>query len=242
MTTTLLPDNAFRGNLLSDAASLPGHWQIVLQRSDVQTALQELDGYLTQRLDEGAVIFPAHPFRALSDLAPEAVRVIILGQDPYHGPGQAQGLAFSVPDHCPCPPSLRNIFTEIGREFPDQLTVQSNNLERWAGQGVLLLNTVLTVESGKPASHARRGWETVTDALIEHVACSPQPKVFMLWGNHAQQKQALIPANGNTLVLRANHPSPLSARRPPVPFLGCNHFADANDWLLNHGAAVIDWS
>lgn len=240
--TTTLPDNAFRGNLLSDAVNLPGHWQTALQRSDVQTALQELDMYLTQRLDEGAVIFPAHPFRALSDLPPEAVRVIILGQDPYHGPGQAHGLAFSVPDHCPCPPSLRNIFSEIAREFPDQLTVQSNNLERWARQGVLLLNTVLTVESGQPASHARRGWETVTDALIEHIACSPQPKVFMLWGNHAQQKQALIPANGNTLVLRANHPSPLSARRPTIPFLGCNHFADANRWLLNHGAAAIDWS
>ncbi|MFA7623427.1 MAG: uracil-DNA glycosylase [Pusillimonas sp.] len=240
--TTTLPDNAFRGNLLSDAANLPQHWQAALQRCDVQAALEQLDAFLSQRLTEGAVIFPTHPFKALHGLPPEAVRVIILGQDPYHGPGQAQGLAFSVPDHCPCPPSLRNIFSEIAREFPDQLTVQSNNLERWVKQGVLLLNTVLTVESGQPASHSRRGWETVTDALIEHVACAPQPKVFMLWGNHAQQKQPLIPANNNTLVLRSNHPSPLSARRPPVPFLGCNHFADANCWLRNHGAAAIDWS
>ena len=240
--TTTLPDNAFRGNLLAEAASLPDHWRPALGRANVREALQQLDAFLARRLSEGALIFPAHPFRALQDLPPEAMRVIILGQDPYHGPGQAQGLAFSVPDNCPCPPSLRNIFTEIAREFPDQWTVQSNNLERWVKQGVLLLNTVLTVETGKPASHARRGWETVTDALIEYVAHTPQPKVFMLWGNHAQQKQALIPANDHTLVLRANHPSPLSARRPPLPFLGCNHFDDANRWLLGKGSPAIDWS
>jgi len=203
---------------------------------------------LQTRMEQGAVIYPTRPFRALESLEPDAVKVVILGQDPYHGPGQAQGLSFSVPDGFKRPPSLRNIFQEIEREFPTDHTVLTltsntlkNDLSRWADQGVLLLNTCLTVENGQPASHAGAGWETVTDALIARVAQDPSPKVFMLWGGHAQAKRALIADQGQHLILMANHPSPLSARRPPTPFVGCNHFQRANAWLTQHNIQVIDW-
>ena len=203
---------------------------------------------LHTRLAQGAVIYPSHPFRALDALQPQDVRVVILGQDPYHGPGQAQGLAFSVPDGFKRPPSLRNMLQEIEREYPtddSSLVLTSdplkNDLSRWAQQGVLLLNTCLTVEEGQPASHARAGWETVTDAVITEVAQDPAPKVFMLWGAHAQAKRALIAGHGDHLVLIANHPSPLSARRPPAPFVGCDHFRLANEWLKQHKRQVIDW-
>lgn len=203
---------------------------------------------LHKRLAQGAVVYPSRPFRALDALQPKDVRVVILGQDPYHGPGQAQGLAFSVPDGFKRPPSLRNILQEIEREYPtdhSELVLASNllknDLSRWAQQGVLLLNTSLTVEDGQPASHARAGWETVTDALMAAVAQDPAPKVFMLWGAHAQAKRALIAGHGDHLVLMANHPSPLSARRPPKPFVGCDHFRLANAWLSQHNSQVIDW-
>src|SRR5699024_4732941 len=189
--------------------------------------------FLDQRLDQGATIFPHQPFRALELTRPESTKVVILGQDPYHGPNQAQGLAFSVPNACPSPPSLRNILTELKHNYPDSLHGTGHELSGWARQGVLLLNTVLTVEQKQPASHAGKGWEVVTDALLQYVAASPTPKVFMLWGAHAQRKQALLQqhANGPSCVLTANHPSPLSARRPPQPFIGCGHFRQANRWL-----------
>lgn len=170
------------------------------------------------------------------------IRVVILGQDPYHGAGQAQGLAFSVPDDCRRPPSLRNIFNQVAQDCPGTPLPRGNDLSRWARQGVLLLNTCLTVEDGAPASHARRGWEAVTDALIRQVAVDPAPKAFLLWGAHAQAKQALLPDNNRHLVLTANHPSPLSARRPPVPFVGCGHFAQVNAWLAAQGKSPIDWA
>ena len=214
----------------------------------MRAALERLSAMLESRLAQGATIYPARPFRALESLEPHAVKVVILGQDPYHGPGQAQGLAFSVPDGFKRPPSLRNILQEIEREFPTdhgKLVLESNllknDLSRWATQGVLLLNTCLTVEDGQPASHARAGWETVTDALIACVANDPSPKVFMLWGAHAQAKQSLITNAGNHLILMANHPSPLSARRPPAPFVGCDHFRLANDWLAKQNIQIIDW-
>lgn len=214
----------------------------------MRAALERLSAMLESRLVQGATIYPARPFRALESLEPHAVKVVILGQDPYHGPGQAQGLAFSVPDGFKRPPSLRNILQEIEREFPTDhgtLVLESNllknDLSRWATQGVLLLNTCLTVEDGQPASHARAGWETVTDALIACVANDPSPKVFMLWGAHAQAKQSLITNAGNHLILMANHPSPLSARRPPAPFVGCDHFRLANDWLAKQNIQIIDW-
>ena len=198
---------------------------------------QQLLGFLQQRLDAGAVVFPPQPLRALELTPPEAVRVVILGQDPYHGRGQAEGLAFSVAPGVQLPPSLRNIFKELQRDlgtpFPP-FPQPGGSLVRWARQGVLLLNTCLTVEEGQPASHAGKGWEVLTDAIISHVSAHARPSVFMLWGAHAQSKRALIDA-GRHLVLAANHPSPLSALRPPAPFIGCGHFSQARAWRDANG-------
>jgi len=220
---------------------LPAAWGAALAVDDAQRALTAVCAYVDARVAAGAVVYPHTPFRVLELLRPEQVRVVILGQDPYHGPGQAQGMAFSVPDDCRRPPSLRNIFKEIAAEYPDSGIPEGNDLTPWVHQGVLLLNTSLTVEQGQPASHARRGWETVTDALITLVARAAQPKVFMLWGAHAQSKRALLPENDNTRVLVANHPSPLSALRGPVPFMGCGHFRQANEFLLERGVKPVDW-
>lgn len=188
--------------------------------------------FLGQRLKAGACIFPPRPLRALELTPPEAVRTVILGQDPYHGRGQAEGLAFSVAPGVPIPPSLRNIFKEIERDLgqpPPEFPVPGGSLARWAEQGVLLLNTCLTVEEGSPGSHAGRGWEALTDAVIRRVSQGGVPVVFMLWGAHAQSKRSLIDASRH-FVLMANHPSPLSALRPPLPFMGCGHFSKALAW------------
>jgi uracil-DNA glycosylase len=158
---------------------------------------------------------------------------VILGQDPYHGRGQAEGLAFSVASGVKIPPSLRNIYKERLRDVGIPSS-QDGSLISWARQGVLLLNTTLTVEDGQPASHAKRGWEQLTDSLISTCAEQSRPIVFMLWGGHAQAKQALIAAHNTDqrhLVLMANHPSPLSALRPPQPFIGCGHFSAARQHL-----------
>ena len=195
--------------------------------------------FLQARLQAEAVVFPPQPLRALQLTAPEAVRVVILGQDPYHGRGQAEGLAFSVAPGVALPPSLRNIFTELRRDlgtpfppFPEP----GGSLVRWARQGVLLLNTCLTVEEGQPASHSGRGWEHLTDAVIRKVSQDAAPAVFMLWGAHAQGKRALIDSSRH-LVLMANHPSPFSALRPPIPFIGCGHFSKARAWRDQHSPA-----
>lgn len=236
--------NAFQESLAGHVDALPASWQRAFAGDDVQSALQSLDVFLARRLAEGALIFPMRPFRALLEVAPENVQVVVIGQDPYHGPNQAQGLAFSVPNTCRTPPSLRNMFAELAREFPDTFVPQHNSLVRWARQGALMLNTSLTVEAHQPASHARCGWQAITDAILLHVLRQPRPKVFLLWGAHAQAKQALVKAHtpqGPVLVLKANHPSPLSATRPPVPFMGCGHFAAANDWLRQQGQTGIDW-
>ncbi|WP_225782406.1 uracil-DNA glycosylase [Xenophilus sp. Marseille-Q4582] len=188
--------------------------------------------FLHRRLSEGAVIFPPRPLRALELTPPEAVRVVILGQDPYHGRGQAEGLAFSVAPGVALPPSLRNIFKELERDLgtpPPRFPEPGGSLVKWARNGVLLLNTCLTVEEGQPASHAGRGWEVLTDAVIRHVAEGPRPVVFMLWGSHAQSKRGFIDARRHKLLM-ANHPSPLSALRPPLPFIGCGHFGQAREW------------
>jgi uracil-DNA glycosylase len=169
----------------------------------------------------------------------EAVRVVILGQDPYHGPGQAEGLAFSVAPGVRPPPSLRNIFKELQRDL-GLPPPTSGSLVRWAEQGVLLLNTCLTVEQAAPASHAGQGWEVLTDDLIKACSADLNPKVFLLWGAHAQRKASLIDG-GRHLVLSANHPSPLSASRAPAPFIGCGHFREANGWLQSQGVAGILW-
>lgn len=193
---------------------------------------KKLLGFLRERLDAGAVIFPPQPLRALELTPPEDVRVVILGQDPYHGRGQAEGLAFSVAPGVALPPSLRNIFKEIQRDLgvaPPQFPEPGGSLVKWATHGVLLLNTCLTVEESQPASHSGKGWEVLTDAVIRNVSNGVKPVVFMLWGSHAQSKRALIDV-GRHKVLMSNHPSPLSALRPPVPFIGCGHFGEARAW------------
>ena len=213
-------------------------WQPVVDAFFFSPAGQQLLDYLQQRLDDGAVIFPPQPLRALALTAPEDVRVVILGQDPYHGRGQAAGLAFSVAPGVRLPPSLQNIFKEIQRDlgvpFPP-FPQPGGSLVKWAQNGVLLLNTCLTVEEGQAASHSKRGWEVLTDAIIQQVAQHGRPTVFMLWGSHAQSKRALIPQDRGHLVLMSNHPSPLSALRPPVPFIGNGHFGKAKAFRQQHG-------
>jgi len=206
----------------------PG-WQPLVDEFFASATGRGLLQFLRQRLDAGAVIFPPEPLRALELTPPESVRIVILGQDPYHGRGQAEGLAFSVAPGVALPPSLRNIFKEMQRDLgvaPPPFPDPGGSLVKWARHGVLLLNTCLTVEEGKPASHAGRGWEALTDAVFRHVAASDRSVVFMLWGAHAQGKRSLIDASRHC-VLAANHPSPLSAMRPPVPFIGCGHFGQA---------------
>jgi len=215
----------------------PG-WAPVVDAFAASSAGVALKAFLTQRLEQGATIYPPEPLRALALTPPESVRVVILGQDPYHGPGQAEGLAFSVAPGVKWPPSLRNIFLERQRDL-GLAPPMSGSLVQWAEQGVLLLNTCLTVEDGAPASHAGRGWEVLTDAVIQHVGESTDPRAFLLWGVHAQKKSALIDSRHR--LLQANHPSPLSARRGPVPFLGCGHFGAVDTWLAEQGKAPIQW-
>lgn len=200
---------------------------------------QQLDAFLRARLAAGATVFPADPLRALRLTPLEQVRVLILGQDPYHGPGQAQGLAFSVSPGTPAPPSLRNILKERARDLPAAGPGPRDSLEPWAGQGVLLLNTVLTVEQGQAASHARQGWEDFTGAVVRVLKERAQPTVFMAWGAHAQALCQDLPPQH--LRLAANHPSPLSATKPPRPFIGCGHFGAANAWLQAQGHKAIRW-
>jgi len=197
-------------------------------------------------LAAGQVVFPDSPYRALALTPFEKVQVVVLGQDPYHGPDQAQGLAFSVGAGQKIPPSLRNIFKEIQRDLgaPIPLGANAGSLVRWAEQGVLLLNTALTVEQSKPASHSDWGWEVLTDKIIQALSAQPKPKAFLLWGAHAQSKASLIEAlddQGQHLVLKANHPSPLSALRPPTPFMGCGHFGQVNRWLEGQKKKPILW-
>ena len=184
-------------------------------------------------------VFPPEKllFRAFHQLSPSQVSVVILGQDPYHGPGQAHGLAFSVPRGAKIPPSLRNIFKEVeldlGIEAPDH-----GCLEAWEKEGVLLLNAILTVEEGKPGSHNGLGWEQFTEAVIRYLCGRDQPLVFMLWGNQARKWAEIIPENERILVLQASHPSPFSAHNG---FFGCRHFSQTNAFLTSQGLPPIDW-
>lgn len=197
-----------------------------------------LRGFLKERLSRGARIYPAGAdyFRALNLTPLDEVKVVILGQDPYHNPGQAQGLSFSVPEDQPMPPSLKNIYKEIrdtlGGEMPPH-----GNLEHWAKQGVLLLNAVLTVEENTPGAHRGKGWERFTDTIIQTVSDQREGVVFMLWGGYARRKKPLIDTRKH-LVLEAPHPSPLSAHRG---FFGCNHFKKANDYLVRQNKMPITW-
>jgi len=219
---------------------VPAAWRHEVQAWRESAAGQGLVGFVDRRVADGAVVYPPEPLRALGLTALADVRVLIVGQDPYHGPGQAHGLAFSVPAGVALPPSLRNIVKELLRDLG--VAPPTGDLSGWAAQGVLLLNTTLTVEQGEPASHARHGWEPLTERLVGAVARRRQPCVYMLWGAHAQQFAPLVRDEGepDALVLMSNHPSPLSARRPPVPFLGNGHFGAAQQHLQVHGGP-IDW-
>jgi uracil-DNA glycosylase len=222
-------------------------WQPLVDRFFAGPTGEKLGDFVRERLAAGATIFPCQPLRALSLTPLSQVRVVILGQDPYHGPGQAQGLAFSVSSGLRLPPSLRNIFKEVRRDPalgpPSPVFPVDGSLVSWANQGVLLLNTCLTVEAGHPASHAQQGWEALTRAAIQAVAVQSEPVVFMLWGAHAQVMQQHIEVMGPSehLILTANHPSPLSALRPPKPFLGCGHFSMANSYLLQKKRRPVVW-
>ncbi len=222
----------------ADRVRLEASWKKHLLSEFSAPYMQDLRGFLRDQLQRKKLIFPkpSEYFAALENTPFEKVKVVILGQDPYHGPGQAHGLCFSVRPGVAVPPSLQNIYKElkadVGFEIP-----KHGHLVSWAKQGVLLLNATLTVEAGKAGSHQKKGWEQFTDQVI---ACLNQQRsglVFMLWGSFAQEKGKVIDRNRH-LVLTAPHPSPLSAHRG---FLGCHHFSKANEYLKKHGQTPIDW-
>ena len=218
----------------------PPSWRPVVDAWRASEPGRGLLAFVAARQAARATIYPAQVLRAIELTPRNHVRVVILGQDPYHGPGQAEGLAFSTPRAQRLPPSLRNIFKELQRDLGLPMPGHGH-LGAWARQGVLLLNAALTVEDGRSGSHAKRGWEALTDALIAAIAESSEPTVFMLWGNHARSKAPLVRGHSYHLVLESNHPSPLSAARGLEPFLGNSHFSAANRFLTDHGLAPIEW-
>ena len=215
-------------------------WRPLLQRWSASEAGQATLAAVNARVESGATVYPAQVFRALEVTSLAATKVLILGQDPYHGPGQAEGLAFSVPAGQRLPPSLRNIFKELQRDLA-LAWPRSGSLLPWAERGVLLLNTSLTVEDGQAGSHAKLGWHALTDAICQALLADKSPKVFMLWGAHAQARVPKAADGGPHRVLQSNHPSPLSATRPPVPFIGCGHFGSANRFLAANGRGAVEW-
>lgn len=220
------------------ATPLPACWQAVVGDEFNQPYMQRLRDFLQAEKTAGKVIYPhsSRWFHALHATPFAQVNVVILGQDPYHGPGQAHGLSFSVPHGVRPPPSLWNIYKELARDVGIAIPPHGC-LEAWAQQGVLLLNSVLTVEHTCAASHQGKGWEPFTDALIRAVATRREHIVFLLWGSYAQRKGSCID-NSRHLVLHAPHPSPLSAHRG---FLGCGHFSQTNAYLTRHGKNPINW-
>ena len=228
---------------MPDDIKLHPDWLALLREEFDAPYMAALKAFLVAEKAAGKRIFPRGDewFRALDLTPPSKVRVVILGQDPYHGAGQAHGLCFSVKPGVPPPPSLVNIFKELDSDL-GLPRPRHGFLESWAQQGVLLLNSVLTVEMGKAASHQGRGWERFTDAVIRHVAAKPEPVVFLLWGSYAQKKGAFIDGieqGGRHLVLKSVHPSPLSAHGG---FFGCRHFSQANAFLTERGLVPIDWA
>ncbi|MFC0309266.1 uracil-DNA glycosylase [Gallibacterium trehalosifermentans] len=214
-------------------------WKEMIGAEKVQPYFQHILQQVQQQRDLGKIIYPpkSDVFNAFRYTEFDQVKVVILGQDPYHGPNQAHGLAFSVRPNVPPPPSLVNIYKELSQDITGFQIPNHGYLVDWATQGVLLLNTVLTVEQGKAHSHANFGWETFTDHVIATLNQHTTGLVFLLWGSHAQKKGAFIDRQRH-YVLTAPHPSPLSAHRG---FLGCRHFSRANQYLLQHGKAPIDW-
>lgn len=214
-------------------------WKQELKEEFDKPYFAQIVHFLKEEKKAGKIIYPPGKliFNAFEHTPFNQVKVVIIGQDPYHNPGQAHGLCFSVPDKVPPPPSLINIFKELHEDLHVPLPA-SGNLEKWAGQGVLLLNASLTVEANKPMSHSQIGWHIFTDEVIRHVSKNKDHVVFMLWGKFAQNKEQLInPARHK--ILKAAHPSPLSAYNG---FFGCGHFSKANSWLLERGERPIDWA
>jgi uracil-DNA glycosylase len=214
-------------------------WQDVLGTEKEQAYFQAALDYVKNQRRAGKIIYPEHEniFQALKLTPFDQVKVVILGQDPYHGPKQAHGLCFSVQEGVPPPPSLKNIFQELKNDLGIEIPTHGN-LEKWAKQGVLLLNTCLTVESGKPQSHANIGWEKFTDKIIQVINEHKTGVIFLLWGAPAQRKAELIDQTKHK-ILKAPHPSPLSAHRG---FLGCRHFSKTNHLLREMGKTEIDWA
>jgi uracil-DNA glycosylase len=214
-------------------------WREALKREFERPDYLRMVSFLRNEAARGAIIYPPKDliFNAFNLTPLSKVKVVILGQDPYHGPGQAMGLSFSVPAGAKPPPSLKNIFAEIQNDIGGALRTLGA-LDDWAGQGVLLLNTVLTVEKGLAASHAKKGWEAFTDGAIRQLSAQRRGIIYMLWGSHAQKKIDIINSRGN-MVLTAPHPSPLSAYRG---FLGCKHFSKTNQYLEERGDAPICWA
>lgn len=214
-------------------------WKSRLEGDFAQPYMISLRQFLLERKSSGAVIYPPGDliFNALNSTPFDSVKVVILGQDPYHGPGQAHGLCFSVQDGVALPPSLLNIYKELEADLGSSRPA-GGNLQHWAEQGVLLINAVLTVERGRAGAHQGKGWEKFTDRIVRELNESRDGLVFMLWGSYAMKKGAMIDRSRH-LVLTAPHPSPLSAHRG---FFGCRHFSRANTWLEQHGQGPINWA
>ena len=212
-------------------------WKQALQSEFDEPYFAALVRFLHDEKAAGKVIFPpgGRIFRAFELTPVGSVKVVILGQDPYHGYGQAMGLCFSVPENVPAPPSLRNIFKEIEDDLGVRMS-GSPDLTPWARQGVLLLNAILTVRAGEAASHSTIGWQRFTDAVIRYVSDHCEGVVFLLWGNYARSKRDLIDG-ARHLILEAAHPSPLARGA----FFGCRHFSKANDYLVRQGKTPVDW-
>ena len=217
--------------------NIPATWKKQLG-TGIDPSFNRLQTYIAKEVAAGKTIFPPEGqiFQALQFTSIEQVKVVILGQDPYHGPGQAHGLSFSVPEGERLPPSLRNIYKELAADLGTPVAT-SGNLSRWAKQGVLLLNAVLTVESGLAGSHAGKGWEDITDSIIKAVSKRCDGVVFILWGNYALKKKELIDTNKHQIITSV-HPSPLSASRG---FFGSKPFSKANAYLCAHGKTPIEW-
>ena len=212
-------------------------WKDALAGEFEKPYFASLVRFLHGEREQGFRVYPpgSQKFKAFELTPVDKVKVVILGQDPYHGPGQAMGLSFSVPDNVPAPPSLKNIFKEIESDLGIRMSGRPN-LEKWASQGVLLLNAILTVRAGVAASHSKIGWEEFTDAVIKYLSDNCNGIVFLLWGNFARSKKALIDSSRH-YVLEAAHPSPLARGA----FFGCRHFSQTNNILTSRGLAPIDW-
>jgi uracil-DNA glycosylase len=216
----------------------PG-WKAILKNEFTRDSFQQVVTHIKTEKMSGKIIYPPGSliFNAFNKTPFDKIKVVILGQDPYHNPGQAHGLSFSVPEGVTPPPSLINIYKEIATDIGVNMPRQGN-LEKWTERGVLLLNAVLTVRANEPASHSKIGWMDFTDAVIKHISDQKQHVVFLLWGKFAHEKQALIDETKH-LVLKAAHPSPFSADKG---FFGCRHFSRTNEYLASQGIDPIDWA